>query len=108
MHHLAILEMDLGQGATDLRPQFDPVDRGKLTEKAGPPVDVALQRMTDSHDRRRSWRCRRLIALRREAAIGEEQGNDRRDGKRAGSPEPPPAWPARGVFIERLSLSSFA
>ncbi len=40
---LAVLEMDLGERSADLGTQFDPVDRRKLAEEAGPGIDLALQ-----------------------------------------------------------------
>ena len=72
---LAVLEMDLGQRAADLGPQFDPVDRRELAEKANPGIDVALQGLADRHERGRRRRRRRLVCL--AGAQGRSQARKR-------------------------------
>ena len=49
MDNLPILEMDLGKRTSDLRTQFDAVDRRKLAEQAYPSVDVAYERLAHRH-----------------------------------------------------------
>src|ERR1700724_1542892 len=75
MDDLPILEMDLGKRASDLRTQFDAVDRRELAEHADPRVDVACERLAHRH--LRGWHLRRgsLTA----SAIGESNPKECRE-----------------------------
>ncbi len=96
MDDLPILEMELGQRATDLRPQLEAVDRRKLAEEAYPRVDLAQKRLAHRHARQGHWHRCSLAAL----AVGEADPEEyrERDHHRPCHPGPPPGSPRGGTF----------
>ena len=79
---VAILEMDLGQGAADLRAQLDLVDRRELAEESQARIELVLERRADDDLRKlgRPGMIRGFAWLQRVDRPGEAGRRNRRSG----------------------------
>lgn len=104
VHDLTVLEVNLGQRATDLRAQFHAIDCRELAEKANPRINLAPQRLADC-DRRR--RCRRGGCLAAPAKSKTDVENPNSQDRYGTGDSAPPASPARPRrrFVETFSFN---
>jgi hypothetical protein len=96
-HHLAVLEVDLGQRAANLGAEFDPVDRGKLAQRSHPCIDIMLQWRADGHHGgggRRNGGLGFPPFVGREIGQRNGNGSGHRSRCRPYKPALPPLWRA--------------